>query len=739
MPARALRPRRRRLGVLLGVAALLLGASIPYASAAPHAASPGSGSTIVIGTGGLTWTDVSRTRTPGIWSFLRDGSSAAVSVRSVWTNTCPVDGWLGLGAGARAAPPAPGHSSRTPDEPCPPVPALSDGRVQGWSTYVKAASSNLMETRLGILGDEAQAAGICIAAIGPGAAVAAATRDGRVAQPSSFDWSTAGSSDGRMVLTTLLASCPLVLVDVGSVRDPQDLPAGEASPGASRAEQVAAIDRRIAAVHDAAPNGANILLASLSDAGRTERLRLAAAVGPAYGPGSLTSSSTRQPGLIQSSDVTVTTLSLAGLAVPDALGGAVLGRAADDSNSEALAAQRYQALVDEDLASYEVHKLVPPFFNGVVYTQLAIYVLVLLLWKGTIGREPTRRRMLRVVRAVAVVAAAIPVSTFLANLVPWWRFSSPMVGVTLAVAAFAVVIGGIALAGPWRRSLAGPMVVVSLATVLILGLDVMTGARLQISSLMGLQPVVAGRFYGMGNVTFALFATAAIIVAAMVANSLVLRGHKAMAALAATLICGAAVVVDGAPFWGADGGGPPALVPAAVFLVLTILGIRLTWKRIVLIALATVALFFGVAFADWLRPAASRTHLGRFFQSILDGSATDIVLRKGQQNLAILFGNYRLALLVPVALVFVIYVLARPTSWGSRALERAYERAPVFRPCLVALLVMLTLGFLLNDSGVAIPADGALIAVPFVIAMAAETLEADLRSTAPTRAARLGR
>ena len=46
----------------------------------------------------------------------------------------------------------------------------------------------------------------------------------------------------------------------------------------------------------------------------------------------------------------------------------------------------------------------------------------------------------------------------------------------------------------------------------VLALDVMTGSRLQLSSLMGLQPVVAGRFYGMGNPTFALFATAAAAV-----------------------------------------------------------------------------------------------------------------------------------------------------------------------------------------------------------------------------------
>ena len=93
-------------------------------------------------------------------------------------------------------------------------------------------------------------------------------------------------------------------------------------------------------------------------------------------------------------------------------------------------------------------------------------------------------------------------------------------------------------------------------------------------------------------------------------------------------------------------------------------------------------------------------------QAIIDGNAMDIVVRKGQQNIDILLGNAPLTLLVPAALLFVIYVLARPTSWGSRAMQRSYDQAPTLRAGLIALLITLTIGFLINDSGVAIPAVG---------------------------------
>ena len=113
-----------------------------------------------------------------------------------------------------------------------------------------------------------------------------------------------------------------------------------------------------------------------------------------------------------------------------------------------------------------------------------------------------------------------------------------------------------------------------------------------------------------------------------------------------------------------------------------------------------------------------------------------IVVRKGQQNVDILRGNAPLTLLVPAALLFVIYVLARPTSWGSRALQRSYDEAPTLRAGLIALVTTLTIGFLINDSGVAIPAVGATLAVPRIVSVVVCPLLVEARAVATTRAAR---
>jgi hypothetical protein len=724
---------RRALVLLVGLLALV-GTTLGMGAQTAAAQSVDSPTPVIlVGTGGLTWTDVNAKDTPALWSLLRDGSTAALSVRSVFPNTCPIDGWLGLSAGNRAAAPrtVPRGTSAT-STPCAPIPPVESGVVPGWDTYVKAADGLRFDSTIGTLGETIATNDQCIQAVGPGAGVGAAYRSGAVPRYAAYD---------AKALTGLVSRCRVTLVDVGAVRDPGDLPRGEKvdTPG-SRVAQAKAIDARIGEVLAAAPSGSDVIVASLSDAGRSERLRLVAAKGPHFGSGTLYSPSTRQPALVQSADLTTTVLSLAGMKKPTGLGGGVLERGDEGSNSPDAARGRLRHLIDLDDASHDVHALVPPFFSWLVYAQLAIYLFAAVVWRRDFGSIDLRLRLLRITRRVAVVAASVPAATFLANLIPWWRFPVPMLAVVASVGVFVAIISMLALLGPWARRVTGPLTVVSLATVLVLGLDVMFGSRLQISSLMGLQPVVGGRFYGMGNVTFALFATAALLLAISVSSHFVRKGRRTAAAVAAGTIGLVAVFVDGYPGWGADGGGPPALLPGLAYLVLAILGIKITWKRGAIILGATAALFLLVGFLDSLRAPEKQSHLGRFFEALLgnNGSASDIVIRKLQQNLDILFGNYRLTLLVPVALVFVIYILARPTSWGSRALQRSYDAVPTLRPGLIALLITMTIGFAINDSGVAIPANGAVIAVPLIIAVAVRVLEDEAKTGASTRALRRG-
>ncbi|MBC7557800.1 MAG: hypothetical protein H7270_00285 [Dermatophilaceae bacterium] len=574
--------------------------------------------------------------------------------------------------------------------------------------------------------------GLCLQAIGPGAALGAARSSGMVVRYQQYDDST---------LPTALSSCPATLVDVGAVRDPADAnPQDEARPNATRARQVGAVDARVTAVLKAAPAGTDVALLSLADAGVTERLRMIAVTGPHFGAGTLESSSTRQPGLVQLTDLTPTILAHLGISRPPALGGTPLRFTPARDSSDRSADERLQALLDLDQASHEVHGLVEPFFYGFVLLQLAFFLAVGLLWRRGWGLPAQRCRLLRITRRMAVIAAAVPVSTFLANLLPWWRFSAPLVSIVASVTLFTTAISALALLGPWSRRLFGPLGMICATTMTVLALDVMSGSRLQLSSLMGLQPVIGGRFYGMGNVTFALFGTATLMLCTAVGNHLVTVGQPRHAAVAVGAIGLGAVIIDASPSWGSDLGGPTGLLPAVIFLVLAILQIALTWRRLLAIGAAIGGFLFVLGLLDWLRPAESRSHLGKFVQTTLAGGAWDIVVRKLEQNITLFFNN-PLSLLIPVALVLFAYILTRPDSAAAAPMRRSFTSIPLLRPGLIAVLVMWVIGFALNDSGAAIPAVGATLALPLVIATAVRTLaEARVAARpATTRASRLRR
>ena len=81
---------------------------------------------------------------------------------------------------------------------------------------------------------------------------------------------------------------------------------------------------------------------------------------------------------------------------------------------------------------------------------------------GAARRDPGAGRR---VAADALVAAALPVATYLAGLVPWERTGSPALALLGAVlAADLAVVCRCAVAGPWRRRRLGPPLVVLAVT-----------------------------------------------------------------------------------------------------------------------------------------------------------------------------------------------------------------------------------------------------------------------------------
>ena len=189
--------------------------------------------------------------------------------------------------------------------------------------------------------------------------------------------------------------------------------------------------------------------------------------------------------------------------------------------------------------------------------------------------------------------------------------------------------------------------------------DAAAGAPLAFNNPLGMNAVVAGRFYGVSNTAFALVAGALVVVITGVWE--VLDGGRRSALLVTALLGGAALLVDGAPQLGADVGGALTLVPTLAFLAAGLAGLRLSWRRWLAIGAATILVVGGFAVVDLLRPGGP-THLGRFARQVADGSAAGVLGRKAYA----LVGPFVTKPVMAAALACAVVIVAAALWWGRR-------------------------------------------------------------------------
>ncbi|HEY0473985.1 MAG TPA: hypothetical protein VGD34_20080, partial [Kribbella sp.] len=616
-------------------------------------ATTASGQVVLVGVGGLGWADVSATTTPNLWRLLGNASAAAMSVRTIQLSTCSADGWLTVNTGVRSAMPRPGDSCA---EVPPPHRAGGGADVTGWDKVGAYNAQFSYDPQLGLLATAAARRG-CASAVGPGAAIALADQQGHVQRYAP----TLAEAD--------LAACPLTVVDAGSLPAPY---------GAERTNAARQVDAEIGRVVAAAPQ-AQLLVAGLSDSTPAPHLQLAMARGDSYRGGWLTATSTRHDGLVQLTDLTPTILAALGIDTPSRAVGSVLrdapGRPADQ-------AQAVRQLREWDTAAQTINADITQFYWFLALGEaIACGVLVLVRRSKNRNRIRNRSRLTKTAEALVLFFAALPVASFLANLVPWWHSNNPGGTLWAAVLGWAVVVGGLAVIGPWRRRTFGSVGFVAAVTASVLALDVITGSRLQLSTFWGLSPLDAGRFYGFGNVAFAVFAMTSLIAAAWAAAALISRGRRRAAAATVAAIGIVAVVVDGWPSFGADFGGVLALIPGFALLTAGVGGLRVTLRRAAAVVVAALAAVTAIAVLDWTRPPASRSHLGRFVQQVLDGGLSVVLRRKLDANLQALDQRPALGLLVLGVLIVLTVVILWPQRIRAPGLVAAYAAEPVLRSC----------------------------------------------------------
>jgi hypothetical protein len=693
-------------GIKAGILALAVAAFAALTCGGQAAASqrPSPHPVIVIGIGGLRWSDISPRKTPAMWRLANAGSVGSLVTRSVHTVTCPDDAWLTINAGRRAAEPPRGPVA------CPPIQVAGGlgqpgpAQIPGMRALTAYNKTTNYQPSFGTLAGISKP-GDCATAVGPGAALALASGAGRVAR-----YMAALPPSGQPAkLGMLVARCPLTIVDLG------DLPATSARP-----RLVAAADERVAGIVRSAPARSVIVLAGLGDDG-SPHLRAIIVSGPGYRDGLLTSAATRQPGIVTITDLTPSIFGWRGQQVPAGPVGSQI-----TSSPRGPLANEITTMIGQDTANQVYRSGVGWFFLCLGAGEAALFALIALALRGSSPAQVRHR--VAWYTAAGVFGAAWPAGTFLAGLVPWGQFGHPAFWLYGLGFGWAAVIAACALIGPWRKDPFGPVGFVSAVTIAVIGIDVMTGSHLQIGAPFGLSLVEAGRLYGVGNNALGVYVVAGMLTAAWAASAILHRRGEAdlarrSAVIAAAAVAAATVIASGWPGFGAKVGGTIAMVPAYLVLLAAIAGITITPRRGAVIAVSGIALVTAFAVLDYALPAVGPSHLGGFVGQVLHGGAGGTLRRKISSNLHSLTQAWYSPLAPAVAVVTGL-MLAWPDAMRQNSLVVAIRRERLIRPALFAVWLAVVLGWFADDSGVSVVAAALPIALPLAITLVVRTANA---------------
>jgi hypothetical protein len=688
---------------------------------------PPGGSVVVIGTQGLRWTDVQpsldtgKAPAPTLYGLLAGGADAAgLTLPNGRAARCPDSGWLSLSAGrlAEVADERDADNHWICDhDSVPPARGDSPAAVDQWDRFVELQRGSGYAAHPGTLGEAL--ADECTTAVGPGAAVALADRDGNVGRYFDFDTAVADGSGAW--------DCPITFVDAGSELEQE--PDGREQVAALRAGLVADVDLAVWRVLDAAPADTTVLVIDVATVPEHALELGLAMMRPSAAneglPRYLGSTATRTEGVARLMDVPAAVLDAAGVDLPADVDPTPLVRAGERPASAWLTADELADMTARDhvrRAAY-IWLVDVPFWLGLGLAAVCWWLPRRRRARG-LGDVPGRWR--RVAEVAATALSALPAGGFLVSLTGWWRFDLPVLAIVGATALVTAAVTGLSLLAPRRPLWAAPAVVAGI-TFVALTLDALFGTPLNRAAPLGSAPTFGARFYGFGNPTFSVYAVAAIVLAAALAQLLVTRGRRVLAALAVAVVGVIAMVVVVWPTLGADLGGGLVLVPAFVVVGMAAAGLRLTFWRFAWVGAAGVGVVALVGVLDWLRPPESRSHLGRFVGQVIDGEAVSTVLRKALYALNSITGGPAVWATVLV-LVLVGLALYGPVAWRERLTPawfvRAQDRWEFLRPAIVAMWAVAVLGSLVNDFGLRIAMIALIPAVPLLTLVALRTKSA---------------
>jgi hypothetical protein len=382
--------------------------------------------------------------------------------------------------------------------------------------------------------------------------------------------------------------------------------------------------------------------------------------------GNLTSDSTRMDGYVLSTDVAPTILDHFGIPIPSEMSGQPIRSegsvdvAAIDSlgdRMEVISARR------------------GPVIGLNIAVWLAALALVALLSRGRLAPQA--------VRVVGLAIVYLPLVLLLGAALEPGETAERLLVLLLSPALAALPLAPL----PGYRALG----VASALTVLAYAIDVIAGSPLTSLSLLGPNPGLGVRFYGIGNELEALLAVLVVAGTGAGLAGFAEKGSPRAASIVFVLTGLLAAFVFAAGRFGADVGAAIVLPLGAIVAAMAVAG---RGKRPLMLAVvaAPIAVLALLALVDLL--SGANAHLTR---SVLDAGGLGDLADVAQRRLQLSAHSFAR----PVLLIFlpVVLAVAGAAYLKRERLQAWLAGAPALRAGMLGGVAATVVGTLANDSG----------------------------------------
>ena len=312
-------------------------------------------------------------------------------------------------------------------------------------------------------------------------------------------------------------------------------------------------------------------------------------------------------------------------------------------------------------------------------------------------KKSTALRVREALNIVILGCLSLPAASWLMFVIDRWPQTPTAVLAQLLVTTAALWIVAYAIARV-RKGASG-IIFLGAITALVVILDQMVGAPFSFSGFFSYSPIMAFRFYGLGNEGAALLYGATVIAFTLWLD----RVEKPQRYTTWLLATGGffVMLICAAPWWGANVGVAAWGTVGYAVLVLLTNDKKVTWKSVGLMLIAIV-LILGVLIVIDRYGSGGQTHLARSIGMAEQGGVAplvEIVVRKAATNFRVLTASMWGTMFVAV-MGFLVAMRVRPAP----ELTRTLEANKFFSDGMAAILVGGITAFFTEDSGIVLPA-----------------------------------